>query len=219
MINEKIQSYAERFTSAESPVLAELRELTYRERSDKNMLSGFYQGRILSLFSHLVRPRLVVEIGTYMGYSALCLAEGLAEDGRVVTLDVNEETNRIAESFWARTPFAERIEGRLENALDYLAAMEDEIDLVFIDADKENYSAYFDLVLPKMRPGGLIIADNVLWSGDVLNVESGTTTKSSSEALHEFNRKVEATEEVENVLLAVRDGLMVARVVKSGMEN
>ena len=212
LIKESIQNYAERFTSGESPLLAELRELTYADRNDSNMLSGFYQGRLLSMFSRIARPRIVLEIGTYMGYSTICLAEGLTPDGRVITLDVDEETNRIAKSFWDRSEFGEKIEAHLVPALDFIPRIEESIDLVFIDADKENYSNYFQLVLPKMSPGGLVIADNVLWSGDVLNVESGTTNKTSSRALHEYNRMVNQHPAVDNILLAVRDGLMIARV-------
>ncbi|NNE67551.1 MAG: O-methyltransferase [Pyrinomonadaceae bacterium] len=212
VIDKEIQDYAERFTTPEGALLTELLELTYRERVDRNMLSGFYQGRLLSMMSRMHQPRLVLEIGTYMGYSALCLAEGLAEDGKIVSLDVNEDTNAIARSFWDRSEFAAQIDGILEPALDYIPKMKERIDLVFIDADKENYSNYFDLVLPKMNKGGLIVADNVLWSGDVLKVEDGTAKKTSSKALHEYNVKVDAEPLVDNILLAVRDGLMIARV-------
>ena len=211
IVNEEIQAYADRMTSTESAALTELRELTYDQRRDSNMLSGFYQGRLLSFLSKTVNPKLILEIGTYMGYSALCLAEGLQEGGRVLTIDVDPETNQIASKYWEKASVASKIDARLGNALEIIPTIEEEIDLVFIDADKENYSAYFDLVLPKMRGGGLIVADNVLWSGDVLNVESGTTTKTSSKALHEYNEKVNAEESVENILFAVRDGLMIAR--------
>ena len=211
IVNSDIQAYAERFTSDESEVLQELRKKTYGERNDKNMLSGFYQGRVLSFLSGLVNPSLIVEVGTYMGYSAICLAEGLADGGRVITYDVNEETNAIANSFWDRAGVSDRIEGLLGPAIDLIPEINEEVDLAFIDADKENYSNYYDLLLPKMRKGGLIIADNVLWSGDVLNVESGATTKTSSEALHNYNKKVDADPRVENLLFAVRDGLMIAK--------
>lgn len=211
IVNGAIQEYAERFTSDESPVLRELREKTYSERSDKNMLSGFYQGRVLSFISKLVRPKLVVEVGTYMGYSAICLAEGLRDEGKVITFDVNEETNAIARSFWDKAGVTDKIDDRLGQAIDLIPNIEEEIDLAFIDADKENYSNYYEQLLPKMRRGGLIVADNVLWSGDVLNVESGTTTKTSSKALHEYNERISSDESVESLLFAVRDGLMIAR--------
>jgi predicted O-methyltransferase YrrM len=213
MIDKKIQKYAERFTSSESETLEDLRQKTYDERVDRNMLSGFYQGRVLSLFSKMIAPKVILEIGTYMGYSALCLAEGLAEGGKVITIDLNEETNEVARSVWSQTEFGDQIEDHLAPALDLIPTLEETFDLVFIDADKENYSNYFDIVISKTRPGGLIIADNVLWSGDVLNVESGKAKKSSSIALHEYNQKIHDDPRVENILLGIRDGLMVARVL------
>lgn len=212
MIDEKIQEYAERFTSDESGVLSEIRKLTDETREDKSMLSGFYQGRLLSMMSKIARPKLVLEIGTFMGYSTLCLAEGLAEGGKVITLDIEEDTNAIARSFWSKTEFADVIEDHLIEAVDFIPAMDQKIDLVFIDADKENYPNYFELVIQKMNPGGLIIADNVLWSGDVLNVESGKTDRPTSIALYDYVVKVNSDPRVTNLLMPVRDGLMVSRV-------
>ncbi|MDQ3799809.1 MAG: class I SAM-dependent methyltransferase [Acidobacteriota bacterium] len=210
MIQPEIQDYAERFTSDESPLLRELREKTFGERSDKAMLSGFYQGRLLAMFSKMLAPRRVLEIGTYMGYSALCLAEGLrAEDGKIITLDVDEETSVIARSFWVRSEYNDRIEPRLGNALGIIPALDETFDLVFIDADKANYSNYYDLIFPKLRAGGIVLADNVLWSGRVLDTE--TNDDESTIALHEFSRKIQADERVSNILFAVRDGLMVIR--------
>jgi predicted O-methyltransferase YrrM len=176
------------------------------------MLSGFYQGRLLAMFSKMIAPRRILEIGTYMGYSALCLAEGLREDGRIITLDVQPETNAIAKEFWARTPFYSKIEAYLGDATEIIPVLDETFDLVFIDADKPNYANYFDLVFPKMRVGGLIIADNVLWSGRVLNAEN---EDESTQALHAYNQKIQADERVSNILFAVRDGLMIARKEKS----
>lgn len=209
MIDEKIQNYAENFTSEESALLGELREKTFGERDDKSMLSGFYQGRLLAMLSKMLAPRRILEIGTYMGYSALCLAEGLNEDGRLITLDIEPETNRIAKSFWARSPLGEKIESRLGAATEIIPALDEIFDLVFIDADKPNYANYFDLVFPKLRRGGIILADNVLWSGKVLDTASNDDANTL--ALAEFNRKIQADERVSNVLFAVRDGLMVIR--------
>jgi caffeoyl-CoA O-methyltransferase len=209
MIDEKIQNYAESFTSGESDLLRELREKTFAERSDKSMLSGFYQGRLLAIFSKMLAPRRVLEIGTYMGYSALCLAEGLREDGKIITLDVQPETNEVAKRFWARSPLEDKIESRLGDALEIIPQLDEIFDLVFIDADKPNYARYFDLVFPKLRVGGLILADNVLWSGKVLDAE--TSDDESTTALAEFNKKIQADERVSNILLAVRDGLMMIR--------
>ena len=151
MIDEKIQNYAEKFTSGESELLRQLREKTYVERNDKAMLSGFYQGRLLAMFSKMIAPRRILEIGTYMGYSALCLAEGLIEDGKIITLDMQPETHEIAKQFWAKSDFNNKIDGRLGDATKIIPTLDETFDLVFIDADKPNYANYFDLVFPKMR--------------------------------------------------------------------
>lgn len=209
IVSPEIQNYAENFTSPESALLAELRGKTFAERDDRQMLSGFYQGRLLATFSRMIQPRRILEIGTFMGYSALCLAEGLTEDGKIITLDINEETNQIAKSFWAKSGLSEKIEARLGSALEIIPALAETFDLVFIDADKPNYSNYYDAVFGKLKIGGIIIADNVLCSGRVLDTEKNTDENTI--ALHEFNRKIQADERVSNILLAVRDGLMIVR--------
>ncbi|MGI8495123.1 MAG: O-methyltransferase [Pyrinomonadaceae bacterium] len=211
MIDEKIQDYAEEHTSGESGILRELREKTFGERNDKSMLSGFYQGRLLAMLSKMIAPRRILEIGTYMGYSAMCLAEGLADDGKIITLDMQPETHEIAKIFWAKSDVHDKIDGRLGDAGEIIPTLDVTFELVFIDADKPNYAKYYDLVFPKMRVGGLIIADNVLWSGEVLKVESGETDDESTIALHEYNKKIYADKRVSNILFAVRDGLMIAR--------
>jgi len=205
IFTEEIQKYAELHTSGESDVLRELREHCYAHYADSSMLSGFVQGRILSMFSRMIRPNKVLEIGTYLGYSTICLAEGLAEGGEVVSLDMNEETNAVAQSFIDKTDLGDRIQLRLGDAIFMLPHMAGPYDLVFIDADKPNYCNYYNLVFDKVRPGGFIIADNVLWSGRVLDEEMDENTK----ALHEFNQMVLADDRVANVLLPIRDGLMV----------
>ncbi len=199
--------YAETFTSHESEVLRELREHCHAHYDDKAMLSGFFQGRVLSMISHMIRPTTVLEIGTYLGYSTICLAEGLAEGGKVISLDINEETNAVAQSFIDKTVFADQIQLRLGDATYMLRHMIGPFDLIFIDADKTNYSTYFDKSFEKLRPGGFIVADNVLWSGKVLDDEKDDDTQ----ALHDFNQKILADERIENVLLPIRDGLMVVR--------
>ncbi|HEX6125975.1 MAG TPA: O-methyltransferase [Pyrinomonadaceae bacterium] len=204
-IKNELTEYAEQFTSGESDVLAELRRHCYEHYEDSSMLSGFFQGRVLAMLSRMIRPHVVLEIGTYLGYSALCFAEGLADGGKVITLDVNAETNKVARSFVARTEYNDRIEFRLGNAVEIIPALPGTFDVVFIDADKPNYSKYYDLVLDKLRPGGFIVADNVLWSGKVLEDEKDE----NAQALHDFNRMVMADERVSNVLLPIRDGLMV----------
>jgi predicted O-methyltransferase YrrM len=209
MIQPEIQTYAENHTSDESELLRELREKTFGERDDKSMLSGFYQGRLLAMFSKMLEPRRILEIGTYMGYSALCLAEGLSADGKIITLDISEETDAIAKSFWARSEYNDKIESRLGNATAIIPALDAGFDLVFIDADKPNYSNYFDLIFPKLRAGGIILADNVLWSGKVLDIE--TNSDENTIALRVFSEKIQVDERVSNILFAVRDGLMVIR--------
>jgi len=211
MIDENIQKYAEAHTSAESELLTEILEKTFATRDDKSMLSGFYQGRLLAMFSKMIAPRRILEIGTYMGYSALCLAEGLTADGKIITLDIQPETNEIAKDFWTRTPVNSKIESYLGNAGEIIPRLDETFDLVFIDADKPNYANYYDLVFPKVRVGGLIIADNVLWSGRVLNTD---TEDESTKALDAYNKKINADERVSNILFAVRDGLMIARKEK-----
>jgi predicted O-methyltransferase YrrM len=204
-IKNELTDYAERFTSDESAVLRELREHCYAHYEDSSMLSGFVQGRVLSMFSRMIRPRVVLEIGTYLGYSALCFAEGLVEGGKVITLDVNEETNKVARSFVEKSEYKDRIEFHLGEGAKIIPSLPETFDLVFIDADKPNYSNYYNLVFGKVRPGGFIIADNVLWSGKVLDDEKDENTQ----ALHDFNLMVHADERVSNVLLPIRDGLMV----------
>ena len=204
---DELLEYSEDFTSGESDVLQELRRECYEHYEDRSMLSGFFQGRVLSMFSKMIRPKVVLEVGTYLGYSALCFAEGLAAGGKVITLDVNEETNKVARSFVERTEYAHKIEFHLGNAVEIIPQLPETFDLVFIDADKANYSNYYNLVFDKVRPGGFIIADNVLWSGKVLLDEKDEDTQ----ALHDFNLMVKADGRVSNVLLAIRDGLMVLR--------
>ena len=208
MIETEIQNYAEKFTSEENEILRSLRRKTFGERDDKSMLSGFYQGRLLSSLSKIIQPKRILEVGTYMGYSALCLAEGLQEDGKIITLDVNEETNAIAKEFWAQTLYYSKIEAYLGDGTQIIPTLNETFDLVFIDADKPNYKNYYDLVFPKLRIGGVILADNVLWSGRVLNAENDDE---NTQALNEFNKKIQADERVSNILLTVRDGLMMIR--------
>ena len=206
-IYNPLTEYAEQHTSGESQVLQDLRRECYEKYEDSAMLSGFYQGRVLAMLSKMIRPRVVLEIGTYLGYSALCFAEGLADGGKIITLDVNEETNKVARSFALKSEYADRIDFRLGPATEIIPTLDETFDLVFIDADKPNYSNYFNLVFDKLRPGAFIIADNVLWSGKVLEAEKDENTL----ALHDFNEMVLADKRVSNVLLPIRDGLMVVR--------
>ena len=206
-VENEITKYAEEFTSGESEVLQDLRRECYEHYEDSSMLSGFFQGRVLSMLSHMIQPKVVLEIGTYLGYSALCFAEGLAEGGKVITLDIQEDTNKVARSFVERTKYKNSIEFHLGNAVDIIPTLPETFDLTFIDADKPNYSNYYNLVFHRLRPGGFILADNVLWSGKVLLDEKDENTQ----ALHDFNKMVMADDRVSNVLLPIRDGLMVVR--------
>lgn len=201
--------YAEEFTSPEDDVLSSLARECYANYKNHSMLSGFFQGRVLSMVAKMIQPKVVLEIGTYLGYSALCFAEGLAEGGKVITLDVDEATNKVARSFVANSAHAERIHFHLGPATEIIPTLSETFDLVFIDADKPNYASYYNLVFDKVRPGGFIIADNVLWSGKVLLAEDDQDEP--TRALHAFNQMVRADQRVSNVLLPIRDGLMVVR--------
>ena len=204
---EKINTYTENHSEAESDLLSKLNRETWSKMVQPRMLSGHIQGRILSTLSHMIRPRRILEIGTFTGYSALCLAEGLTEDGKLFTIDVNEEFEEIIQRYLVESKMDGKIELKIGNALDIIPSLDEVFDLVFIDADKENYSNYYDLVFDKIRQGGYIIADNVLWSGKVVEENPDAETK----ALMDYNEKVHSDPRVENVLFPVRDGLMVCR--------
>ncbi|AXE20260.1 methyltransferase [Runella rosea] len=202
-----IEAYALAHTSAESPLLAQLNRETHAKVLQSRMLSGHLQGRLLSLFSTMLRPRRILEIGTYTGYSALCLAEGLTEDGVLTTIDVNEELESFVRSFFEKSPLGNKIDFRIANAATLIPTLNETFDLVFIDADKLNYGLYYDLVFDKVRPGGVIIADNVLWSGKI--VQTDKRIDKDTQALLDFNQKLHNDPRVSNVLLPVRDGLMI----------
>lgn len=206
---EKIADYASEMTSVEDELLASLERETHLKILSPRMLSGHLQGRVLSLISHLMQPKYILEIGTYTGYSALCLAEGLHPQGRLITIDRNEELIDILTKYLKKSKYSHQIESKIGYAADIIPTLPNEIDLVFIDADKPNYSLYFDLVIDKVRPGGLILADNVLWSGKV--VEEIRLNDKSAVAIHEFNQKVHNDARVENVLIPIRDGIMALR--------
>lgn len=208
-ITKDLSGYCENNTSPESEILAQLNRETHLKVVSPRMLSGHLQGRFLSLISKLQQPKLIVEIGTYTGYSALCLAEGLAENGKLISIDVNEETSAFAKSFIAKTEYVKQIELVLADAKEYVTTIKEPIDLVFIDADKKNYLAYYHLVIDKLNKGGLIIADNVLWSGKITMSEKDMDRETL--ALHQFNQFVQQDSRVSNVLLPIRDGLMMVR--------
>jgi predicted O-methyltransferase YrrM len=207
---EKLDNYVVAHSQEEPKVLQELTKETWQKVLNPRMLSGAFQGRILSMITKIIQPKNILEIGTYTGYSALCLAEGLPSEGKIITIDKNEELEPICTKYFNESTYKDQIILHTGNALDVIPQLNKPFDLVFIDADKENYSNYFDLIIDQMPSGGIIIADNVLWSGKVLDkleLEKDMETK----ALHEFNQKIHQDTRVENVLFPVRDGLMVIR--------
>jgi predicted O-methyltransferase YrrM len=206
-IDEKLATYAEQYTEPESALLQELNRETWAKVLMPRMLSGHIQGRILSMFSRMLQPKRVLEIGTYTGYSALCMAEGLTADGKLYTIDINDELEPMTGRYFAQSPYHSQIVSMIGNAVELVPTLNETFDLVFIDADKENYATYFDLVWDKLRTGGVIIADNVLWSGNVLKPEAEMDEETL--ALHRFNQKVSADPRCKTVLMPVRDGLMI----------
>ena len=208
-IDEKIESYALAHSQSESAVLNKLNRETHAKVLQPRMLSGHMQGNLLSMFSKMLRPEQILEIGTYTGYSAICLAQGLQENGKLHTIDVNAELEKMCRSFFQEAGLTRKINYYIGNALTIIPTINETFDLVFIDADKKNYSTYYDLVFDKVKSGGLIIADNVLWSGKVLNDEN--KMDADTKAIDSYNKKVHSDPRVEHMLLPVRDGLMIAR--------
>ncbi len=206
---EKLEQYVEDHTTPESEVLQELNRETWSKVLQPRMLSGHLQGRVLSMFSKMIQPKRILEIGTYTGYSALCLAEGLQEEGKLHTIDINEELEDMVNSYIEKAGYSDRIQMHVGDATQIIPALNESWDIVFIDADKENYSNYFDLTIDHLRPGGYIIADNVLWSGKV--IQKVDPKDEETQALMAFNEKVLKDDRVENALFPVRDGLMVCR--------
>ena len=208
---QKIDDYTVSHSQSEPELLAQLQKETWQKILNPRMVSGAFQGRVLSMLSKLLRPKSILEIGTYTGYSAICLAEGLAEDGSLTTIDVNEENRWLALKYFKKTNNSERIESLVGNALEIIPTLQTSYDLVFIDADKENYAAYFDMIVPKLKSGAIILSDNVLWSGKV--VEKLEAKDFSTKALLDYNRKINEDPRVETVLFPIRDGLSLTRVL------
>ena len=204
---EKISSYSLENTEKELKLLSYLNRETWANVMIPRMLSGHLQGRVLSMISKMIHPTNIIEVGTYTGYSALCMAEGLKENGKIHTLDINEEYTSVAKKYFEKSDYKENIIQHIGNAVDVIPQLNDKFQLAFLDADKENYSNYFDLIINKMDIGGYIIADNVLWSGKVTEENKDEETM----ALHNYNKKVLSDKRVETVLLPVRDGLNISR--------
>ena len=208
-INKEIEDYISNHTNKESDLLSKLNRETWAKVLMPRMLSGHIQGQVLSLFSNITNPTNIIEIGTYTGYSALCLAEGLKADGELHTIDINEEHTMVAEKYFNKSKFSKNINQYIGNAIDIIPKINKKFQLAFIDADKENYSNYFDLLIDKIDINGIIIADNVLWSGKVTK----STMDKETKELDSYNKKVNSDPRVENVLLSVRDGLMICRKI------
>ena len=206
---KEIDAYSVSHTTSETEVLNDLNRQTNIQILQPRMLSGHLQGRVLSMLSNMIQPTNILEIGTYTGYSAICLAEGLKKGGKVVTIDRNAELEDFASSYFEKANVSKKIDFRIGNAIEIIPTLKEKFDLVFIDADKRNYSNYFDLVIDKLPTGAYIIADNVLWSGKV--VQKVEELDMETKAIVEYNEKIHNDPRVENILFPIRDGLMIAR--------
>lgn len=207
---ENLTEYIEKHSQAEPELLQELNRETHQKILRPRMLSGHLQGRLLSMISKLVHPKYMLEIGTYTGYSALCLAEGLQKEGEIHTIDINEELKTFQRRYFDKSGYGDQIFQYTGNALEIIPTLNQPFELVFIDADKVNYENYFNLIVPKMKPGGLILTDNVLWSGKV--VEPLQPNDADTQGILNFNKRANTDERVESILLPIRDGIMISRV-------
>ena len=208
-IADNLDQYVCAHSENEPEILADLNRRTHVSVIQPRMLSGHYQGRVLSMLSHMIQPENVLEIGTYTGYSALCFAEGLKEKGHLTTIDVNEELEDFVAAYIEKAGMGDRITQMIGDAIDIIPTLDEQFDIVFIDADKKNYCNYYDLVFDKVKSGGYIIADNVLWSGKVL--EDYDSLDRETKIIMDYNQKVHEDDRVQEVLFPIRDGLMIAR--------
>jgi predicted O-methyltransferase YrrM len=207
-ISPELQQYVTEHSSAVSPLLSQIDRETHLEVLQPRMLSGHFQGRVLSMLAQLLKPTAILEIGTYTGYSALCLAEGLSPDGKLITIDVNEELAPRVRGYFQASAYAQQIDYRIGNAAQLIPTLPYTFDLIFIDADKQQYPLYYEQALEKLKPGGFILIDNVLWSGKVLDTQH---QDKDSVLLRELNLKISQDARVEKVLLPIRDGLYLIR--------
>ena len=210
-ISPELELYVEKHTEPEPELLAALNKETYQKILLPRMLSGHFQGRVLSMLSKLIRPANILEIGTYTGYATLCLCEGIRENGMVHTIDIKEELIDFQRKYFDSSPWKDQIVQHLGNAIDIIPTIGVQFDLVFIDADKENYLNYFEMIVPLMKRGGIILSDNVLWSGKVL--EPAQPNDKSTKTLQDYNIALKEDPRVETLLLPIRDGLTVCRVI------
>ncbi|MEJ8605489.1 class I SAM-dependent methyltransferase [Riemerella anatipestifer] len=200
--------YLELHTSSEPEILRKLRRETYQKTTQPHMISGVQQGRLLSIISQLLRPKSVLEIGTFTGYATLSMAEGLPDEGKITTLDINEDLAYIPKKYFEESIYSDKIDFRLENALDYLNSTQEMFDMVFVDADKGNYVNYFNAVKDRLNSGGVLMFDNVLWYGKVLEENS---KDKSTQVIKELNEILAKDPDFENLILPLRDGLNLAR--------
>ena len=207
---DNIDAYIVEHTQKEPALLQQLNKETWQKVLNPRMLSGAFQGRVLAMISKLIQPATILEIGTYTGYSALCLVEGMQKEGTLFTIDKNEELEGFAKKYFDKSPYKNNIKQLVGNALDIIPTLNEKFDLVFIDADKSNYSNYFEIIIDKMNPGGVILSDNVLWSGKV--VEEINPKDKDTKALIEYNKLLNSDDRIETVLLPIRDGLAISRV-------
>ncbi|MFN8296578.1 MAG: O-methyltransferase [Chitinophagales bacterium] len=207
LVSPEIEKYIDTHTTDESDVLQQLNRKTHTDVLMPQMLSGKVQGQFLKFISQMLQPNRVLEIGTYTGYAAICLAAGLTETGKLFTIDINEELEDIVRTHVEKAGLQNKIVQIIGNATQEISKLEETFDLIFIDADKQNYSLYYDLVFDKLRSGGFILADNVLWSGKITDQKKDKDTQS----LAEFNDKVQQDNRVENVIVSIRDGVMMIR--------
>lgn len=208
---EEINTYVEKHSQPEPELLQKLNRETWQKILAPRMLSGHLQGRVLSMLSKLINPKNILEIGTYTGYSALCLAEGMQKEGELHTIDINEELHDFQRKYFDASGFGEQITQHTGNALEIIPKLSQTFDLVFIDADKSNYPKYLDIILPKLKSGSVILSDNVLWSGKV--VQPVKKDDKDTEALLKYNKLLNEHPKLETVLLPIRDGLTVSRVI------
>lgn len=206
----EMDRYLEIHASREPEILKRLRQETYRKTTQPHMISGYQQGRLLTIISKMMRPKMVLEIGTFTGYATLCLAEGLHKDGKIITLDVNEELEYLPRKYFNESEFSAQIDFRIQDAKDFLKETDMVFDLVFIDADKENYVEYFNLITPKLRSGSVVLFDNVLWYGKVLDE---SPKQKSTQKIKELNDLVAADTDFENLILPLRDGVNLIRKI------
>ena len=210
-ISEDLENYVANHSQQEPELLVKLNKETHQKILQPRMLSGHFQGRVLSMLSKIIHPKTILEIGTYTGYAALCLAEGLQENGTLDTIDINEELEEIQQKYFDLSPYSNQIKQHIGDAIEIIPTLNKKFDLVFIDADKENYINYFHLIVPLMNKGGIILSDNVLWSGKVL--EPVHPNDLSTKIIMKYNDLLKNDPRVETVLLPIRDGLTVSRVL------